>query len=161
MIRTGVLILIYATILTLIFNLSEYLYADIYHDLDLYQNLYLDLDLYLKIFLNNHREIYQAHYPELYPDLNLYRNFHQYMDADFYPLDLPELAERFDRKLLEGIRLVKRMEQAKVFRGVNLQHIVREFKAQRKFIKASIEGKSIRPPEISIREAWFLCFGYY
>jgi hypothetical protein len=46
------------------------------------------------------------------------------------------------------------MEQAKIFKGVDLQRMAQRFEAQREFIKAVREGKSADAPEESIHDTW-------
>ena len=128
--------------------------VDIYHDVDLYQDLYLNLDLYFKIILNGHQALYQNRYPELYPNPNLYQDLYRYIDTTSYPPVFTELSNRFLTKLSRGTALVKRMEQVKIFKGVDLQRLVQKFNEQLEFIKAARIGKSIAPPEESIHETW-------
>ena len=128
-------------------------------DLDFYQKLYLDLDLFFRIILNSHRTLYQDRYPELYPDLNLYQDLYRYMDTDFYPPIFSELSDRAYEKLGEGIKLIESLEQLRVFKGVNLQRLVRQFNEKRKFIDASREGKFDKPPEGSIHDTWISVLG--
>ena len=129
--------------------------VDIYNDIDLYQDLYLDLDLYLKISLNVHRALYEDRYPEIYPNPNLYRDLYRYIDTNVFS----KLSDQFYRKLDEGIKLVKRMEQIKIFKGVDLQQMTRQFKEQREFIKAARKGKLVKPPEKSIHDTWISALG--
>ena len=142
-----------------------YLYQDIklklnfYLDLDFYQDLYLDLDLYLKMILNSHRTLYQDRYPELYPNLNLYQDLYRYMDTDFYPSVFSKLGNEFHEKLGRGIKLVEWMQQAKIFKEVDLQQMVRQFNEKQKFIKAAGEGKSVKPPEEFIHDTWISVLG--
>ena len=143
---------------------------DFYFDQDLVQDVYrnLDLDFYrylsrnLYLYLKRNRSINRNLYLNLYRNLDfnrnlylwLYQDFYCYMDADFYSLVSFKFGDRFDRELTERIRLVEHIEQAKVFKGVDLQQMVRRFEAQRKFIKAARSGKSVESPEESIHDTW-------
>ena len=128
-------------------------------DLDFYQKLYLDLDLFLKIILNSHRTLYQDRYPELYPDLNLYQDLYRYMDTDFYPPIFSELSDRAYEKLGEGIKLIENLERSEIFKGVDLQRMVRQFNEKQKFINASREGKFDKPPKGPIHDTWISVLG--
>ena len=137
---------------------------------DLYKNLdpdfyrYLSRNLYL--YLKRNRAGYLKRNENVY--LNLYRNLdfnrnlylwpyqdsYCYMDADFYSLVSFKFGDRFDRELTERIRLVEHIEQAKVFKGVDLQRIVRRFKTQQEFIRATREGKAVASLKESIHDTW-------
>ena len=134
------------------------LYLDQYQNFDL--DLDLDLDLYQDLDLNLYQDLYQ--YQDLYLNqdlnqdlsLNLYQDFYRYMDADFYFTVSSEFGDRFDKELEERITFVTRMEEAKIFKGVDLQRIVRRFKRQQEFIIAAREGKYVKSPKESIHDTW-------
>ena len=50
--------------------------------------------------------------------------------------------------------LVKRMEQAEIFKGVDLQRVTHRFRTQQAFIRETREGPSVKPPEESIHDTW-------
>ena len=74
------------------------------------------------------------------------------MDANLYSLVPHEFRDRFDKELQERIVLVKRMEQTKIFKGVDLQQMISRFDEQREFISMAGIAKSIEPPEKSIHD---------
>ena len=142
------------------FNLYQNLYQNF--NSDLYRHLNRNLYLYLKrnpnLYSKQDPNLYQNLYQNL--DLNrnlylgMYQDFHCYMNTDFYRLVSSEFGDRFDKELEERITFVRNMEQKKIFKRVNLQRIVRRFNAQRKFIRASREGKSVDSPKESIHDTW-------
>lgn len=134
---------------------------DVYFDFDLahehnrlYHDLYRDLDLYL----DRAHHLYRDHY--LYDDLylnidgHLYRDFYRYIDPNFYVRVSSEVIDRFDKELGARIASVERMEAAKIFKRVDLQRIVLQFKTQQEFIKAARKSKAVRPPKKSIHDTW-------
>ena len=141
-------------------SLVRNLYRNLDHDF--YRHLSRNLYLYLKrnpnVYLKRNPNVYRNLYRNL--DLNrslylwLYQDSYCYMDIDFYSLVSFKFADRFDRELRERIRLVEHIEQAKVFKGVDLQQMVQRFEAQRKFIEAARGGKSVKSPEKSIHDTW-------
>lgn len=131
-----------------------YFYLNLFHFYrDLYRDLYLhrasDLDL----------DPSPDFYPNPYPNPYLYQDLYQYVDPYFYRLFSAANGDQFDEELLERITLVERMEQIKIFNGVDLQRMVQRFNAQRKFIKAAAEGKSVEPPAESIYDTWLSVLG--
>ena len=136
------------------------LYRDRYRDRyrDLYLGLYRDLYRYRDRYPNLYRDLYLDLYRyrdlDLYPDLYLFQDFYFYMNADFYLRSSSEFGDRFDKELEERIAFVRCMEEAKIFKRVNLQRIVRRFNAQRKFIKVVRTEKPANPPEESIHDTW-------
>ena len=128
-------------------------------DSNLYVELYFGLDLDLKLLIHAFRDIYQDRYPELYPDLNIYQNLYRYMNTKRYPPFFSEKVNNFNKQLGERITIVERMEQAKIFKGVDLQRMVQKFNEKRKFISAASEGKSVKPPGESIHDTWIFVLG--
>ena len=128
-------------------------------DCNLYTELYFGLDLDLKFSIHAFRDIYQDCYPELYPDLNIYQNLYRYMNTKHYPPFLSGKVNKFNKQLGERITVVERMEQAKIFKGVDLQRMVQKFNEKRKFISAASEGKSVKPPKASIHDTWISVLG--
>ena len=88
------------------------------------------------------------------PDFNFYQDLYRYTDIDFYPLVYSKFGDGFDLELRKRITLVQLIEQAKIFKGIDLQQLVQRFNEQRQFIKAASEGSSVIPPEQSIHDTW-------
>ena len=63
------------------------------------------------------------------------------------------------RKLEDRITLVKHIEEMEIFKGVDLQRMIRRFNAQREFIKAAEKGESVEPPAESIHDTWLSVLG--
>ena len=55
--------------------------------------------------------------------------------------------------------LVKRMEEMKIFKGVDLQQMISRFNEEREFIRMAGREESIEPPEKSIHDTWLSVFG--
>ena len=153
-----------------------------YHDfefnlsLDPGQDLYrrLEQDLYQGLNLNflstqNYRGLNR--YRDLYLDLcwkseiardpytNLHQDIYRYMDSNAYPLRFSKFGDQFSRELDNRIAVVERMEQMKIFNGVDLQRMTQMFKAQQEFIKAADEGESVKPLKESIYDTWLAVLG--
>ncbi len=150
-------------------ELYQELYRDLYPEIDreLYRDLYLDLypeldrDLYRELYRYLYRYLVRyvhrdLFYRDLYRELYryLYQDPYRYMDANFYPLVPDELRDRFDKELQERIALVERIEQMKIFKGVDLQQMGTRFNEQRKFIQAAAARKDVEPPAKSIHDTW-------
>ena len=141
-------------------NLGQDLYKNL--DPDFYRHLSRNLYLYLKRnragYLKRSENVYLNLYRNLDFNRNLYlwpyQDSYCYMDADFYSLVSFKFGDRFDRELTERIRLVEHIEQAKVFKGVDLQRIVWRFKTQQEFIRATREGKAVASLKESIHDTW-------
>ena len=145
-------------------NLDRDLYP--YRDLhsDFYLNLYLSLDLWDDLYrdLWDDLEFCFALYRYLDQDYGLYLHhshdlcfdFYSYIDPNFYVCVSSEFADRFERELDTRVALVKRTEAAKIFKDVNLQQLVRRFKTQQEFTKATREGKTVELPKESIYDTW-------
>ena len=139
---------------------------DLYRRLE--QDLYQGLDLNF-LSTQNYRGLNR--YRDLYLDLcwkseidrdpytNLHQDIYRYMDSNSYPLRFSKFGDQFSRELDNRIAVVERMEQMKIFNGVDLQRIVQRFKAQREFIKAADEGESVKPPRESIHDTWLSVLG--
>ena len=154
-------------------DIYPYLYLDFYEDL--YQNLNLDLYLYqdiyrdlhldfhLKIYLDTYRELYRDFINYLYLNhdqaLFLYHDFYRYMDRNFLSSIFSKFGDRLDRELSGRIELVERVEQIKIFNQVDLQRMVKRFKAQWEFIKAVGAGKSVELQAESIHDTWISVLG--
>lgn len=134
---------------------------------DLYRRL--EQDLYQGLDLNflptqNYRGLNR--YRDLYLDLcwesgiaqdpytNLYQDIYRYMGSNSYPLRFSKFGDQFSKELDNRIVVVERMEQMKIFNGVDLQRIIQRFKAQQEFIKAADEGELVKPPKESIHDTW-------
>ncbi len=141
-------------------------YKELY--LDFYQSIYLNLDidlcLYLYRGLNIDLEFYLDFYRginfdidfnlDLFLEINLYLYLCGYMEIYFYYRIPFESMDRFEAELDIRITLVKRIEQAKIFKDVDLQRMVRRFNIQQEFVKASREGNFVKSPRRSIHNTW-------
>ena len=148
-------------------DLGPYPYFSPSLDQDLYPYLYLDqgLDLYLDLGLDldqdRGRDLCFYLDQVRWLDLNRlsYHDFYRYMDIDFHSSGFSKFGDRFDRELSERIKVVERIEQAKIFKGMDLQRMVRRFNAQREFIKVAEKGESVEPPAESIHDTWLSVLG--
>ena len=129
--------------------------SDFYLDFAPYldvEDYFVDTDLdplfYPHLYLYFHQEI------DCDVSFGLYRDLYRYVDADFYNLLSSELDEVFNKGLDERITIVERMEKEEIYREVDLQRIVQQYRAQRRFIKAARERRPIKPLENSIHETW-------
>lgn len=123
-----------------------------YLNLDTYQRLYLGPNIDLSLYLYQdlfHQNAYQ----------NVYQDLYRYVDLYFYRLFSAANRDQFDEELRERITLVKRMEQMKIFKDVDLQRMVRRFNEQRKFIRTAGRGKPIKPLSESIHDTWLSVLG--
>ena len=137
---------------------------DLYQDIEQY--LYQGLDLNF-LSTQNYRGLNR--YRDLYldfcwnseidrdPHTNLHQDIYRYMDS--YPLRFSKFGDQFSKELDNRIAVVERMEQMKIFNGVDLQRMVQRFKAQREFIKAADEGESVKRPTESIHDTWLSVLG--
>ncbi|MDE0688786.1 MAG: NACHT domain-containing protein [Candidatus Poribacteria bacterium] len=132
------------------FYQSIYLNLDLY--LYLYQNLDIDLDFYLDFYRGVNLDIDMN--LDMFLEINFYLYLCGYMEIYFYTRVPPEAKDRFDAELGVRMKLVKRIEQAKIFKNVDLQRMVHRFDDQRKFIKALQEENVVKPPEKSIHNTW-------
>ena len=149
------------------FDFERGLYQDLYRGLYQNEDRPTDMVLYAQrvfiIYLD--RELYHALNQDLgidfrrNPDLHFYGDFYRYTDTDFYPSVFSEFGDRFEQDLSERIRLVERMEQAKIFKGVDLQRIVQQFDEQRAFINAIRKGEPIKAPKESMHDTWLSVLG--
>ena len=137
------------------FRLEDYFHENYPHKPSLYQDLasYRHRARNLDIWLDISRDL-DIYYHGFRFGLPVYQDLYQYMNANFYRLVAPKFADWFNEELSERIALVKHMEQAQIFRRVNLQRIIRRFNQQRKFINAARKEQSIKPPEKSIHDTW-------
>lgn len=139
---------------------------------DLYRRLEQDLHQGFDLnFLStqNHRGFNR--YRDLYLDLcwesgiardpytNLYQDIYRYMDSNVYPRRFAKFGDQFSKELDNRIVVVERMEQMKIFNGVDLQRMIQRFKAQQEFIKAADEGKSVKLPKESIHDTGLSVLG--
>ena len=121
----------------------------------------LDRDFDLGHYLGHYRDL--GRYRDLFRDVHLYHDFYSYIDINpnFYVRISSKFADRFDKELDTRITLVEYIEAAKIFKGVDLQRIVRRFKTQQEFIKAVREDKAVEPPKESMHETWLSVFAGY
>ena len=126
-----------------------------------------ELCLYLNQNLSSYRDLsffldfYESLSIDLLPDphFNFYQDLYRYTDTDFYPLVSSVFGGRFDSELGKRITLVQLIEQAKIFKGVDLQRLVRRFVEQQQVIKTASKGESVKPPEDSIHDTWLSVLG--
>ena len=109
---------------------------------DFHQNFFLIPALALG--LNFYHGFYQG----------LYEDFYRYVDLYFYRLLSDVNIDQFDEELRARIALVERMEQMKIFKGVNLQRMIQRFNEQREFIKAASAGEAVELPVETIPDTW-------
>ena len=81
------------------------------------------------------------------------------MDTAFHSSNFSEFGEKFDRESSKRIKIVKRMKETKIFRGMDLDRMVQRFNEERELIKATGEGKSVKPPAESIHNTWLSVLG--
>ena len=81
------------------------------------------------------------------------------MEIDLYPIAFSEFDNQLNSEMDRRIPLVEQMEQAKIFKGVDLQRMAQKFNEERKFINAAREGKVVTPPEESIHDTWLSVLG--
>ena len=141
------------------------------HDTYFYQDLYDpcgEFYDYVAFYLELYRDLGQNLDRDRHPDLHLhfhqvsclsisllfYNDFYRYIDTTFYSSDFSKFREMFDRELSERIKIVKRITEAKIFKGVDLQRLVQRFNVQREFVKTATEGNSVKPPAESIHDTW-------
>ena len=155
---------------------SNYKDFEFYHYLDLGQGLCpgFDQDLYqdrAQNFLSTQKYRGLNRYQDLYLDFcwkseiaqdpytNLHQDIYRYMNSNSYPLRFSKFGDQFRRELDNRIAIVERIEQMKIFNGVDLQRMVQRFKAQREFVAAANEGESVKPPTESIHGTWLSVLG--
>lgn len=154
-----------------------------YRELDSCLDLYLNLNLYvghklvrglnqsLEISLNRELDSERYRYRELgcyinyyqgidnYLDPCFYQDPYQYIDIDFCSLISSRLGDSLESELGGRITLLKRIEQLKIFKKVNLQRMIQRLNAQRKFIKEARKGEVVELPEESIHDTWLSILG--
>ena len=145
---------------------------EFYNLLDLGQDLYrgLEQDLYQGLDRNPSFYSVSNRYCGLYFDLCseidkepytcLHQDFYQYMDSSYsYPFSSSAFEDSLNRELDNRIAVVERMEQMKIFNGVDLHPMIQRFQAQQKYIKAAGEGEFVLPPLKSIHDTWLEVLG--
>ena len=144
---------------------------EFYNLLDLGQDLYQALEQDLYKGLDRNFSLYQGsnRYFDLYFDLCseidkepytcLHQDFYRYMDLNSYPRISSSFGDLCRRELDNRIAIVERMEQMKIFNGVDLQRMVQRFQAQQEFLKAAGEGEFVLPPLKSIHDTWLEVLG--
>ena len=126
-----------------------------------------ELCLYLNQHLTSYRDLsfflylYESLSIDLLPDphFNFYQDLYRYTDLDFYPLVSSIFGGRFDSELGKRITLVQLIEQAKIFKGVDLQRLIWRLNAQREYIKTVGGRGSVKLPEKSIHDTWLSVLG--
>ena len=134
-------------------------YRDLYRnfDRDLYRDLYRNL--YQKPDRNRYLDRYLNQVRYLSPNLLIYHDFYRYMDTDFHSSGFSKFGDKFDRELSERIKIVKHIQETKIFRDVDIQRMVQRFNEEREFIKAAGKGESVEPPAESIHDTWLSVLG--
>ena len=150
-------------------ELDQHNYHDFefYNLLDLGQDLYRGLEQDLYKGLDRNFSLYQGsnRYFDLCSEIDkepytcLHQDFYQYMDLNSYPLISSSFGDLCRRELDNRIAIVERMEQMKIFNGVDLQRMVQRFQAQQEFLKAAGEGEFVLPPLKSIHDTWLEVLG--
>ncbi len=139
---------------------------------DLYRRLEQDLHQGLDLnFLSTQNHCGFNRYRDLYldfcwksgiardPYINLYQDIYRYMDSNSYPLRFSKFGDQFSKELDNRIVVVERMEQMKIFNGVDLQRMIQQFKAHQGFIRAADAGESVKPPKESIQDTGLSVLG--
>ena len=129
-------------------DVCGYSEEDFYHYLN--QNLisYRGLSFFLYLYENLGMDLL----PD--PHFNFYQDLYQYADTDFYPLVYSKFGDGFNLELRKRITLVQLIEQARIFKGVDLHRLIQRLDEQQQFIKAAGQGESVKPPEESIHDTW-------
>ena len=141
---------------------GQYLYRrleqDLYQGLDLnflsiqnYRGFNRDRDLYLDLCWESGIARDRS--------INLYQDIYRYMNSNSYPLRFSKFGDQFSKELDNRIVVVERMEQMKIFNGMDLQRMIQRFKSQQEFIKAADEGKSVKLPKESIHDTGLSILG--
>ena len=161
------------------FYLNQVLHAecshDLYHGLDicypLHQNLHhdiyetlhpdynLDFKLYIYLYLYLYQDLEPFWNQSFNLALDLYQDLYQYMETDCYLSVSSKFYDQFEEELNRRITLIEYMEQAKIFKRVDLQRMVQRFNEQWEFIKTVRGGESAEPPEESIHDTWLSVLG--
>ena len=132
------------------YDIYEILHPDYNQDFKLYIYLYLYLFQELDyVFNNQHFNL----------TLDLYHDLYQYIELDCYIPIFTKFGNRLERELDRRISFIEYMDDAKIFKEVNLQQVLLRINEQRKFIKAVREEKSVNPPERSIHDTWISVLG--
>ena len=142
-------------------------YIELYSDLYLYRNLSHNRDLCVDVepYINPDIKPYLDLYVEIEIEMDFYSEFKPYndlyghMEIDLYPIAFSEFDNQSNGELDKRIPLVEHIEQAKTFKGVDLQQLVQKFNEERKLIDAARQGKSIKLPEGSIHNTWISALG--
>ena len=146
-------------------NLDQYRDFDLYRDLDRYLNpdfdLYRDINLDRNRYLDLDQDLDRYLNLYFYLSLNLYleQDPYQYMDTKFYPFVFDAFGDQFNKELQERVTLVKRVEQLKIFKDVDLQQMVKRFNEQWEFIRVAGRGEPVEPPAESIHGTWLSVLG--
>ena len=163
----------------LIFYLNQALHGECSHD------FYRGLAIYYPLHQNLHHDIYETLHPDYNQDfkiyiyvylyfyqdlepfwnqnfnltLDLYQDLYRYIEINCYPLVSSKFYDHFEEELDRRITFIEYMEQAEIFREVDLQRLLCRFHEQRKFIKAARQSESVKPPEESIHDTWISVLG--
>ena len=136
-------------------------YSPAFRHFSLCQNfrLYLDLYVYHRLYLYVYQRLNHYLHQELHLNLDLYQDLYRFMYIDCYPLVCSKFGDQFEKELDRRITFIEHMEQARIFKGVDLQRMTQQFNEQRKFINAAKEGRFVKPPKESIHDTWLSVLG--
>ena len=149
------------------------------HLFNLYQDYNYNGNRYLHLYIDLCRDLVSDYY------FSLYEDHYRYTGSDFYRVIATKREDQSKEKLghqfslsstilkvgiigMEApdywelddrIEFVKRIEETKIFKDVDLQRIVHRFKAQREFIEAASKGKPAETSEKSIHDTWLSVLG--
>ena len=138
--------------------LHQNLHYDIYEILhpDYNQDFKLYIYLYLYLFQELDHKFNNQHFNLT---LDLYHDLYQYIELDCAALIFTKFGNQFERELDRRILFIEYMDDAKIFKEVNLQQVLLRINEQQKFVKTVREGKSVNPPEESIYDTWVSVLG--
>ena len=88
-----------------------------------------------------------------------YHDCYRYINTDSHAYEFYEFGHKFDEDLAEWIKFVRRIKDAKIFKGVDLDRMIQRFYDERKFIKTAREKVPVEPPSVSIHDTWLSVLG--
>ena len=98
--------------------------------------------------------------PRLLTDHALaYHDCYRYINTDCHAYEFYEFAHEFNKDLAEWIKFVRRIKDAKIFKGVDLDRMIQRFYDERKFIETAREKVPVEPPSVSIHDTWLSVLG--
>ena len=143
------------------FDIYQPLHQNLHHDI--YETIHPDYSQNFKLYIYIYLYFYQDLEPYFNASFNLaldlYQDLYRYIHTDCYPLIFSRFSDRFERELDCRITFVEYMEQAEIFKDVDLQRVLRRFNQQQEFFRKTREGDSVEPPEESIHDTWISVLG--